>query len=69
MGYQYVIEYKQGTENPAANSLLRRGKVHFMAMLMLQADWWTQLQTEVATNPFFQKLDNNHPHLVKRDGI
>ena len=43
LGYDYVIEYKKGTENGGANALSRLGEAQFLAISLPVVDWWTTL--------------------------
>jgi hypothetical protein len=56
MGYEYIIEYKKGVDNQAANSLSRVTEFQLMSISTPRVDWWQQLQTEVANDPFFESL-------------
>lgn len=71
MGYEYEIAFKQGVENQAADSLSRHGELNFIAESRPHADWWVQLQTEVAHDPFFQNFANvsGQPQLIQRNGV
>lgn len=68
MGYDYVVEYKKGPENQAADSLSRVVEFHCMSTSMPQAEWWNQLQVEVLQDPFYHTLATK-PHHTLRDGV
>ena len=71
MGYEYVVEYKKGAENQAADSLSRLIEIQLMSVSIPQADWWSKLQAKVATDPFYANLKTTPPTdtFFQRDGI
>lgn len=56
LGYEYVIEYKKGTENLGTDSLSRVVEFQLLSISTPQADWWKELQAEVTIDHFCAKL-------------
>ena len=72
MGYDYIIEYKIGVDNQAADSLSRVVECQFLSISTPHVDWWQKLQNEVAHDPFFKTLvDSTSPTaaFLYQDGV
>jgi hypothetical protein len=72
MGYDYIIEYKKGVDNQAADSLSRVAECQFLSISTPHIDWWQKLQYEVAHDPFFTPLADSTTSTAAfsyRDGV
>jgi len=69
LGYDYVIEYKKGTENQGADSLSRVVEFQFLSISAPRVDWWPTLQQKVQQEPFYANFKSNNSFMVQRDGV
>jgi hypothetical protein len=69
LGYDYVIEYKKGSENQGADSLSRVVEFQFLSISFPKAEWWPTLQQEVQQDPFYANFKSTDPFVVQRDGV
>ena len=71
LGYDYIIEYKRGSENQAADSLSRQGELQFLSISVPHANWWPNLRKEVRQDPFYASLVHKKifHKLIQKDGV
>ncbi|KAA8549573.1 hypothetical protein F0562_001409 [Nyssa sinensis] len=71
LGYDYIIEYKRGSENQAADSLSRQGELQFLSISVPHANWWPDLQKEVRQESFYASLIQKQifHKLIQKDGV
>jgi hypothetical protein len=70
MGYDYTILYKRGRDNQGLDALSRVTLLHFQALTLPSADWWSSLQQEVIDNPYYATLSKNaSSNCFRRDGV
>ena len=66
LGYDYIIEYKRGSENQATDSLSRQGELQFLSISVPHANWWPDLRKEVRQDSFYASLVHK---LIQKDGV
>nr|GEZ11630.1 retrotransposon-related protein [Tanacetum cinerariifolium] len=73
-GYDYKIEYKKGATIRGADALSRCPKFQFMAFSHPCTTLWSDIQSEVATDPYYSNLPTSlHAsslrRVIYRDGV
>ncbi|KAJ8759923.1 hypothetical protein K2173_010069 [Erythroxylum novogranatense] len=74
MGYDYVVEYRKGKENQGADALSRVVEFHMLTLSIPDSTWWSTLQHEVLTDPFYSRLQEEFLSqkdfaFSKKDGV
>ena len=59
LGYDYEIQHKKGKDNQGADALSRVTEFELSAISLPVVDWWTTLQHEVKTDPFYTTVAKN----------
>ena len=62
MTIKFEVEYMKGKENIVADCLSRRvadDTSSFLTITTVPADWLKKLQTQLATDPYLKKLDED----------
>jgi len=56
VGYDFIIEYKKGSKNSAADALSRQMEGTLMAISQLMPQWVEPIQHEVQSDPTLREL-------------